>query len=89
MNLIEYINEIFDIAVANNMPWDVGADMFLANIRNAGQEGLPYYAGAEIDYFALQGALFCMTAQEVADMKNEFNEFVRAHIGEIIEARKK
>lgn len=55
MKLHEYTNEIIDIAEANNMSFDIGADMFLANVRNAGVEGAPYYAGAAgVDYAALK-----------------------------------
>ena len=55
MKLHEYTNEIIDIAEANNMSFDIGADMFLANVRNAGEGGAPYYAGAAgVDYAALK-----------------------------------
>ena len=55
MKLHEYTQEIFNISAANDVSWDVGKDMFLANIRNAGQDGLPYYHGADgLDYAALK-----------------------------------
>lgn len=89
MKLIPYLHEIFDIANANNMPWDIGADMFIANIRNVGDEDLPYYEGAEhIDYIALKPVLEAMTDEEVANMFNEFNDYVRENLAVIVNERK-
>lgn len=89
MKLIPYLHEIFDIANANDMPWDVGIDMFLANIRNAGDEDLPYYEGAEhINYIVLKPALEAMTDEEVADAYNEFSDHVRKNLDVIVKERK-
>ena len=89
MKLIPYLHEIFDIANANDMPWDVGIDMFLANIRNAGDEDLPYYEGAEhINYIALKPVLEAMTDEEVADAYNEFSDHVRENLDVIVKERK-
>ena len=89
MKLIPYLHEIFDIANANDMPWDVGIDMFLANIRNAGEEDLPYYEGAEhINYIALKPVLEAMTDEEVADAYNEFSDHVRENLDVIVKERK-
>lgn len=75
MKLIDYKNEIIAIAKANDMPWDVGRDMFLANIRNAGDDSLPHYAGADdVDYLALQKVCPAFGTKEYADMCNEFNK---------------
>lgn len=89
MKLIPYLHEIFDIANANDMPWDVGIDMFLANIRNAGDEDLPYYEGAEhINYIVLKPVLEAMTDEEVADAYNEFSDHVRKNLAVIVKERK-
>ena len=89
MKLIPYLHEIFDIANANDMPWDVGIDMFLANIRNAGDEDLPYYEGAEhINYIGLKPVLEAMTDAEVADAYNEFSDHVRENLDVIVKERK-
>ena len=89
MKLIPYLHEIFDIANANDMPWDVGIDMFLANIRNAGDEDLPYYEGAEhINYIVLKPVLEAMTDAEVSDAYNEFSDHVRENLDVIVKERK-
>ena len=73
MKLIDYKKEIIEIAKANGMAWDIGRDMFLANIRNAGIDGAPHYPGAdEVDYKALQAETPELGTQEYADMCNEF-----------------
>lgn len=78
IDLKNYKKEIIDIAVENNMPWDVGADMFVANIKNAGHEDLPYYAGAEeVDYLALQPEWNAMSLEQQANAKNDFAAFMR------------
>lgn len=78
MKLITYKKEIVSIAKANDVPWDVARDMFLANIRNAGSPELPHYAGAdEVDYLALQAGTPAQGSQEYADMCNEFNRDFR------------
>lgn len=87
MNLNTYVNEILDIATANDVSWDVGADMFLANIRNSGDETLPYYPGAFSDYAALKPELDVMIDGQVADMKNNFRVWYRAHEQDIRKAR--
>lgn len=87
MNLNTYVNEILDIATANDVSWDVGADMFLANIRNCGDETLPHYSGAYVDYVAIKPELDAMSPEDVATMKNNFRAWYRAHEKEIREAR--
>lgn len=88
MDLKKYVNEIIDIAEANGMGWDIGKDMFLANIRNCGDETKPHYPGAYVDYPALKLRLEAMTDEEVTEMKNDFDYWYRAHIEEIVRARK-
>ena len=76
-NLKNYKNEIIAIAVANNMSWDIGKDMLIANIQNAGVEGAPYYAGADMDYAALKPEWMAMTPEQKRDAKNEFDAWYR------------
>ena len=79
MKLITYKEEIRAISRENNVGWDVARDMFLANIRNAGVEGDPHYAGADqVDYKALQAEIPALGTQEYADMCNEFNRDFKA-----------
>lgn len=87
MMLKEYVNEIIAIAEANDMSWDIGADMFIANIRNSGDPELPYYKGAFVDYETLKLFIEDMTDEEIADMKNEFAAWYREHADEIRKAR--
>ena len=85
MKLHTYVNEVFDIAKEHDMSWDIGADMFLANIRNAGEEGRPYYPGAEhMDYAALKEH-----HDELASSMGDFVEAVRKYIEEIAILRRK
>lgn len=88
MELKKYVNEIIDIAEANDVPLDVGKDMFLVNIRNCGDETLPHYPGAFVDYPKLKLELEAMSDVEVAEMSNDFDYWYRAHMDEIIRARK-
>lgn len=44
--LHKYVNEIIDLGTAANMGWKEGVNMFLANVKNAGQEGAPHYGVA-------------------------------------------
>ena len=84
MKLHAFVNEIFDIAHANNVSWDVGKDMFLANIRNEGLGALPHYAGAdEVDFAALKPV-----HNELADSSENFVEIVRENYDEVVALRK-
>lgn len=83
MRLHDYVQEIFDISAANDVSWDVGKDMFLTNIRNAGQEGMPCYPGVEgLDYAILKPHY-----EELADSAVEFVLLVQKRYSEIVEAR--
>lgn len=85
MKLHTYTNEIINIATANHMAWDIGADMFLANIRNCKDSTLPHYDGAdEVDYKALLPHL-----KDLEDSKAEFVEMYRKHSTAIIELRRR
>ena len=80
-NLKNYKNEINAIAIANDMPWDVGKDMFVANIQNAGGEGAPYYAGADkVDYKALKVEWNKLSIDEKGKAKNEYDAWYRSQI---------
>ena len=70
-NLNTYKQEIIAISAANgNVDIGVATDMFIANIRNAGNEGLPYYEGAgNVDYIALKDDLAA-----IVDTKTAFLE---------------
>ncbi len=84
MKLHTFVNEIFDIAHANNVSWDIGKDMFLANIRNEGMGALPHYAGAdEVDFATLKPILV-----ELADSGEDFVEIVRENYDEVVALRK-
>lgn len=89
MELKKYVNEIMDIASVNEVGWDVGMDMFIANIQNAGEEGLPYYPGASVDYAGLKPEWMEMTLEARAEEKNAFCDYVRANMDEIIAARRR
>lgn len=74
LNLMDYREEIIAIAKANDVSWADARDMFLANIKNAGEDALPYYEGAEeVDYLALKEELPQQGTEEYAEMCNAFN----------------
>lgn len=82
LNLIDYKKEIVAIAKANNAAWDVARDMFLANVRNAGQDTLPYYEGADgVDWEALHAECPDIGTPEYAAMCADFNAEFEAGIG--------
>lgn len=83
MHLYDYVNDIWDIAHANNVDVGVGKDMFIANIRNAGDPTLPHYAGADnVDYAGLQAYL-----PELIESGEEYDKIVSANYTEIVAAR--
>lgn len=83
LNLIDYKKEIVAIAKANDAAWDVARDMFLANIKNAVENALPYYEGAEeVDYLALKEELPQQGTEEYAEMCREFNRVFEADVGD-------
>lgn len=80
MKLHTYTNEILDIAKSNDVSWDIGADMFLSNVRNSGVDGLPFYKGADgVDFKGLQAEYENLHAS-----KTEFIKDYRANQSEII-----
>ena len=89
MKLKKYVNEIVDIAICNNESWNNGKDMFLANIRNYGVEGAPYYVGADgVDYGAIKAEWETLSAEEQRDARNEFDAWYRKNLEIIIAARR-
>ena len=79
MELKNYVNEIINIAIANDKPWDVGKDMFIANIQNHGVENAPYYAGAgNFDYGAIRDEWMALSLEEKGDAKIVFIDWYRA-----------
>lgn len=86
--LHKYVNEIIDLGTAANMGWKEGVNMFLANVKNAGQEGAPHYGGADhLDWAAIGAELAPFTDADEADMINTFNADYTAHMTEIIDLR--
>ena len=69
MTLFNYENEIFDICAHNNVSVDIGAIMFVNNVKDAGDpEDQHFYHGADqVDYLALKPHL-----KELEDTKAEF-----------------
>lgn len=87
--LHEHVNEILDIAAANNRSWDEGARMFLNNCQDAGMEGdQAFYHGADgVDYAALHQVCPARGTAEAAGMLNAFIEDYRAREDAIIRLR--
>lgn len=51
LDLSRYVLAITSIARKNNVPWDVGIDMFIANMQNSQSPDIPAYPGADgVDY---------------------------------------
>ena len=87
--LNKYVNEIIAIAGKNDVSWDVGVNMFLANVKNYGKDDMPYYAGAEnLDWSAVGTDLAPFTDESEADMINTFCADYREHMTAVIAARK-
>ena len=82
-HLYEYINEIMDIASVNHAEPQNAKDMFLANIRNAGDPTLPHYRGAgNVDYAALAEDLPGLTREGAAltqALFDRYRELVELH----------
>lgn len=82
-HLYEYINEIMDIAAVNHVEPQNAKDMFLANVRNAGDPTLPHYRGAgDVDYAALAEDLPRLTREGAALAQAVFD-----HYSELVELR--
>lgn len=89
MDFKKYVNEMLDIAKENNMPWDIGVDMFIANIQNAGGEGLPYYPGADhVEYGELQKEWKELDINKKHETKRDVMKFIRDNMKKIIEERR-
>ena len=86
--LNKYVNEIIAIAAANDKSWDVGCNMFLANVKNYGNPDAPYYSGADLDWPDVAKDLAPLDATSEADMLNTFRADYKAHMAEVIALRK-
>ena len=71
--------EIYQIAKENHVDRFIAADMFIANVRNAGDEALPHYPGAEVDYAALKEPWEALFPEQQNAEKVEYNRAVRAN----------
>lgn len=82
-HLYDYINEIMEIAAVNHAEPQNAKDMFLANVRNAGDPTLPHYRGAgDVDYAALAEDLPRLTREGAALAQAVFD-----HYSELVELR--
>lgn len=86
--LNKYVNEIIAIAGANDKSWDVGCNMFLANVKNYDKPDAPYYPGADLDWPDVAKDLAPLDATSEADMLNTFRADYKAHMAEVIALRK-
>lgn len=87
--LNQYVNEIIDIGAVANMGWKEGVNMFLANVKNAGQEDALHYGGADhLDWEEVAAQIGPFDDADEADMINTFNADYTAHMAEIIDLRK-
>lgn len=84
-----YVNEIIAIAGKNNVSADVGPNMFLQNVLNAGVDGAPYYEGADdIDFAKLKSELGTLSDVDRQDILQTYDECYDAHKDEVIALRK-
>ena len=75
-HLYEYINEIMDIAEVNHVEPQNAKDMFLSNIRNAGDPTQPHDRGAgDVDYTALAEDLPRLTREGAALTQALFDHY--------------
>ena len=86
--LNKYVNEIIAIAGANDTTWDVGCNMFLANVKNYDKPDAPYYKGADLDWPDVAKDLAPLDAATEADMLNTFRADYKARMDEVIALRK-
>lgn len=88
-SLNKYVNDIISIAAANDVAFDAGADMLLANAKNSGVEGAPHYPGADhLDWDAVAADIAPITAATEVDMVQTFTDDYRERMDEVIAARK-
>ena len=78
MKLHTLVNEIFDIAKANNVGVGIGTDMLLENVR-AGKES---YKGVALDYKKLQPNL-----AELRASRNSYDDTIHEHYTKVCELR--
>lgn len=85
--LNQYVNEIIDLAGENDVSWDVGVNLFLANVKNAGKDDAPYYPGADLDWEEVAQELLPLTPEDEAELIRTYCADYRAHMDEVIAAR--
>lgn len=86
--LNKYVNEIIALAKEADTELDNGCKLFLANVKNHGNEDLPHYGGADhLDWAAVGAELCPFTDADEADMITTFYTCYDAHADEIIAAR--
>lgn len=84
-----YVNEIIAIAGTNDVSWDVGVNMFLANVKNYGVEGASHYEGADyLDWGVVGEKLGNITPAVEADMINTYCADYRKNMKKVIALRK-
>lgn len=86
-SLNKYVNEIIAIAGANDTTWDVGCNMFLANVKNYDKPDAPYYAGADLDWPEVAAEIGPFTGEEEVDMLQTFRDDYDTHMKEVIALR--
>lgn len=86
--LNKYVNEIIAIAGANDTTWDVGCNMFLANVKNYDKPDAPYYKGADLDWPEVAAELCPFTDEDERDMLQTFRDDYNKHMQEVIALRK-
>lgn len=87
MRLLDFVNDIFDIAAYEDKSWDVGVDMFFANIRNTTMVDAPFYGDPDttVDYKALAPHYHVLYTE---DQLREFSDQVHKFYFDICELRK-
>ncbi len=83
----QYAWEIYQIARENHVDRFIAADMFLANVRNAGEEGLPCYPGAgDLPYAALRERWEALTEDGRQAARKAYTDAVRTRGARLSEA---
>lgn len=85
MHLLDFVNEIWDIAEYYNTDTNLALTMFLANIRNMEVDLTPIYKGADVDYSALMKHYKTLTDRETF---LEYQRKEKMFHGEIAQLRK-
>ena len=76
--MVQFTKEIMQIAAANGVTFDIGINMFIANIEGAKLGNMPRYAGAAVDYGALVPRL-----DELRGTTDALNQLHTAHYDQV------